>query len=124
MSTPLSRRGFLGLVGAAGAAGVAGPFGLAGCGRDTTGQTAQLLTSRTPRPRPYAVPLPVPAVKKPLRSDATTDYYEIVQRVADVEIVPGLRTPILGYDGTFPGPTLVSRSGRRTVVRHRNTLPV
>ncbi|SDT12866.1 multicopper oxidase family protein [Actinopolymorpha singaporensis] len=124
MSTALSRRGFLGLVGAAGAAGAAGSFGLAGCGRDTTGQTAQLLTSLGPTPRPYAVPLPVPAVKKPLRSDATTDYYEIVQRVADVEILPGLRTPILGYDGTFPGPTLVSRSGRRTVVRHRNTLPV
>lgn len=27
------------------------------------------------------------------------------------------------YDGSFPGPTIVTRSGRRTVVRHRNELP-
>lgn len=29
-----------------------------------------------------------------------------------------------GYNGIFPGPTLVSRRGRRTVVAHRNELPV
>lgn len=33
-------------------------------------------------------------------------------------------TEIMGYNGIFPGPTIVSRSGRRTVVRHINTLPV
>jgi spore coat protein A len=40
------------------------------------------------------------------------------------EILPGLRTPIWSYDGTFPGPTIESRSGRTTVVHHRNQLPV
>jgi spore coat protein A len=44
--------------------------------------------------------------------------------VAQLEIIPGLPTAIWGYDGTYPGPTLVSRSGRRTVVRHHNELPV
>ncbi|GAA4991285.1 multicopper oxidase family protein [Actinopolymorpha pittospori] len=115
----LSRRGFLGMVGAAGAA-----VALGACGRDSTGQTAQLLPSRASLPKPYTVRLPIPPVKKPLRSDATTDYYEVVQKVADARILPGLRTPILGYDGIFPGPTLISRSGRRIVVRHRNELPV
>jgi FtsP/CotA-like multicopper oxidase with cupredoxin domain len=33
-------------------------------------------------------------------------------------------TQIWGYNGSFPGPTIVSRSGRATVVRHRNQLPV
>ena len=41
-----------------------------------------------------------------------------------MEILPGVPTTIWGYDGRFPGPTIVSRSGRRTIVRHRNRLPV
>jgi spore coat protein A len=32
-----------------------------------------------------------------------TDYYEIVQSAAMLEIVPGLKTSIWGYNGTFPG---------------------
>ena len=40
------------------------------------------------------------------------------------EILPGLRTPILGYQGTFPGPTLEARSGRRVVVTTVNELGV
>src|SRR5213079_964741 len=52
------------------------------------------------------------------------DRYEIVQRASTAEILPGLRTPIWGYQGIFPGPTIESRSGRTTIVRHRNELPV
>jgi spore coat protein A, manganese oxidase len=119
----LSRRGFLGLAGVTGAAAGLGAF--AACGVDLTrGQTAELLTSRVKLPKPYQVPLPIPPVKRPTRTDGTTDYYDIVQRVAEVEILPGLQTPIFGYDGIFPGPTLATRSGRRAVVRHRNQLPV
>ena len=88
------------------------------------GQTGELVRSRAPLPRPYTVPLPVPPVARPVRTDATTDFYEIVQREADLEILPGLRTRVFGYDGTFPGPTLVTRSGRPAVVTHRNDLPV
>jgi spore coat protein A, manganese oxidase len=116
----VSRRGFLGLVGAGGAAAALASCGIGGL----IGQTAEFLPSRAPLPKPFRVPLPIPPVKQPVRTDGTTDYYEIVQRAADAEILPGLRTPILGYDGIFPGPTLVTTSGRRTVVRHRNELPV
>ncbi|GAA1563178.1 multicopper oxidase family protein [Dactylosporangium maewongense] len=87
------------------------------------GQTGEMVPSRVPLPRPFRVPLPIPAVARPVRTDAATDYYEIVQRAADQEILPGVRTRVLGYDGTFPGPTLVTRSGRRAVVTHRNDLP-
>ena len=44
-------------------------------------------------------------MKKPAGSTGGIDHYEIVQREAEVEILPGLRTQIMGYDGTFPGPT-------------------
>jgi spore coat protein A len=68
--------------------------------------------------------LPVPPILPPTRTDATTDYYEITQKEGQVEILPGLRTTIWGYNGIFPGPTIAVRSGRRVVVRHRNELPV
>jgi spore coat protein A, manganese oxidase len=119
--TTLSRRRFLAMVGGTGAAAV-----LASCGVDltTAGQTAELLHSQAPLPEPFRVPLPVPPVKQPARTDGTTDYYQIAQREASMEILPGLQTPILGYDSRFPGSTIESRSGRRTVVRHVNELSV
>lgn len=117
----MKRRHVLGALGlsALGAAGFGG-LGLA----TPRGQTGQLLQSRARLPHPYTVPLPVPAVARPVRTDATTDFYELVQREAEQEILPGLRTRVFGYNGTFPGPTLVTRSGRRAVVTHRNDLPV
>jgi spore coat protein A len=56
--------------------------------------------------------------------DATTDHYELTQRTGLVDILPDGPTEVWGYDGIFPGPTIESRSGRRTVVTHRNELPV
>lgn len=86
-------------------------------------QPGRLLRSRTPLPAPYQVALPMPRRIAPVRVDSTTDYYEITQQAAQLSIIPGLPTTAWTYGGTFPGPTIVSRSGRRTVVRHRNTLP-
>ncbi|MFG2056093.1 multicopper oxidase family protein [Micromonospora sp. NPDC048930] len=116
----LSRRRLLG----AGAALTAGAAGwLAGGRWLTPGEPGTLLRSQVPPPEPYRVALPIPPVLRPVRTDATTDHYEITQRVATLSIVPGLTTQAWTYDGTFPGPTLVARSGRRVVVRHRNELP-
>lgn len=118
----LSRRGFLGVTGTAASAAL---VGLAGWGfAGGSGTPGEVLTSRVPLPRPFRTPLPVLPVARPVRSGGDTDMYEIVQREARAEILPGLTTPIFGYDGIFPGPTIVSRRGRRTVVRHRNELPV
>ena len=53
-------------------------------------------------PKPYTVPFAVPPVLQPSR-DATTDYYRSgSSRV--VEILPGVETPIWGYNGITPGP--------------------
>jgi spore coat protein A len=125
MNARLSRRRFLTL--SAVAAGGVVTSSLAGCslvrGFTEQGEPGLLLRSALPLPKPYQVPLPVPRQLKPSRTDGTTDYYEITQRAATAEILPGYQTPLWTYDGTFPGPTLVSRAGRRTVVRHVNDLP-
>jgi spore coat protein A len=112
----LTRRGFLGLAGGVAAIG-AGVRWLSG-----SVEPGLLLRSEVPLPTPFTVPLPIPPVLTPSR-DATVDRYEVTQRVATVEILPGVPTEIWGYDGRFPGPTIVSRSGRPTVVRHHNRLP-
>ena len=70
------------------------------------------------------MPLPIPPVLRPIEQTADADVYEITQRVGSLDILPGLSTPVLGYDGIFPGPTIVSRSGRPTKVIHTNTLAV
>jgi spore coat protein A len=121
-SVKLSRRRFLGLVGGGAVtvtAGVGGPrlFGRAQ-------GTGELLRSEVPLPAPFERPLVIPRTARPVSTSRTLDRYSIVQREASAEILPGVRTPIWSYDGTFPGPTIESRSGRTTVVHHRNELPV
>ncbi|MFC7546014.1 multicopper oxidase family protein [Plantactinospora sp. GCM10030261] len=125
----LTRRDLLRVAGGAALAGPLAacdslPGNLGNIGDLAGSSTGALLKSDLKLPDPFGVPLPVPAVLKPTRTDGTTDYYDITQRRATVEIIPGHRTEIWGYNGTFPGPTIASRSGRRTVVRHRNELPV
>jgi spore coat protein A len=127
---PITRKEFLKLGLVAGGAGLALSSGASasspgGRGKGTTGN---LLRSAAQLPEPFGVPLSVPPVLKPVRTDswarATTDYYEITQKVGKAEILPGLTTLIWGYDGIFPGPTIESRSSRRVVVRQINELPV
>lgn len=79
----------------------------------------------SPRVASFTVPLRIPPVLQPTRSDATTDYYEITQREASVQIIPGLRpTPVWTYNGVVPGPTIVQRQGRDVRVRQHNALKV
>ncbi|MEZ0066276.1 spore coat protein A [Streptacidiphilus sp. MAP12-20] len=120
----LSRRRFLG-VGAAGVLGAgAVAVGVPMLGRMIPGgQPGLLLSSKVPPPKKYTVPLPLPSVLQPVRTDGTSDYYEITARPGLARLVPGHDTEVWGYQGVFPGPTIESRSGRRTVVTHRNELP-
>ncbi|OBJ24899.1 multicopper oxidase family protein [Mycobacterium sp. 1245801.1] len=112
-------------VGAA-AAGI----GLVGAGWPMAGallgsaESGRLVRSQTKLPDRYQVPLPIPEQSAPVSSDAGTDYYEITQQISHLRILPELTTAAWTYNTTFPGPTIVSRSGRRAVVRHRNALPV
>jgi spore coat protein A, manganese oxidase len=122
MTGGIARRRLLTAAALGGGALAAGGWALAG-GSLGPGQPGLLLRSLAALPKPYTVSLPIPPVLAPTRSSGTSDVYDIVQRVARLRILPGFETTAWTYGGTFPGPTLVSRSGRRTVVRHRNELP-
>ena len=101
-------------------------------GDDSTGSQGQgdpnsgiqTLTSEITLPAQFSTPLPIPKQLQPSRQSADTDYYEITQSAATTQIIPGLKTPIWGYNGTFPGPTIVQNPGRTVVVTHHNDLPV
>lgn len=117
----LSRRSFLKQTGATALISVLG----SGCSTlRGTGQTGTLLRSDIPLPDPFGVPLPVPVTAQPTDSAGGVDRYRIVQRKAALEILPGHRTTVSGYDGMFPGPTIESRSGRPVSVQHINELDV
>jgi spore coat protein A len=121
----VSRRTVLKAAGLGVAGGTGLTLGTSGCGLDASpGQTAELLRSQAPLPKPYAVPLPVPPVKRPVRTTGGIDYYRVVQQRGSQEILPGLHTEVLGYDGLFPGPTFDVRSGRAIVVEQVNHLAV
>ncbi len=118
----VTRREFIAGLAVAGAAASFGvPFALGAAGSTSTGRN---LASQTPLPDLFTQQLRIPPVLAPVRSDSDGDHYEITQRVATAEILPGLSTTIWGYNGIFPGPTIESRSGRTVSVTHINGLPV
>ena len=71
---------------------------------------------------PFQVPLPILPTLAATYSDASTDYYDVTMRVGQKEIIPGQMTTFWGYNGMFPGPTIVAKRDRRVVVRQLNNL--
>jgi len=69
---------------------------------------------------PFLVDVPRPPVKLPVKRTATHDIYEIVMKQATANILPGLQTPITGFDGIFPGPTIQATRGRKVRVTQVN----
>lgn len=119
----MSRRRLLGLGGALGLMAATGLSTSAALARRPPITGAEL-RSAVPLPLPFQVPLPIPAVLNPISTLGYIDRYEITQRETSAEILPGIRTPLWTYQGTFPGPTIESRRGRPITVTHRNELPV
>ncbi|MFC6881669.1 MULTISPECIES: multicopper oxidase family protein [Actinomadura] len=119
----MARRQVLGIGGALGLMAATGLSTAAALSRRPSATGAEL-RSAVPLPPPFQVPLPLPPVLKPVSTSGGIDRYEITQREASLEILPGVRTPLWTYGGTFPGPTIESRRGRPVTVAHRNELPV
>jgi spore coat protein A len=79
--------------------------------------------SGSPPVTPFTRPLRVPPVIAPSSSDATTDYYAVTLRPAQLDLIPGKMATVWGYNGLYPGPTFKVRAGRRVVVAQTNQLP-
>jgi FtsP/CotA-like multicopper oxidase with cupredoxin domain len=112
----LSRRDAL-KVSLLGAAAIALPFQ----GVLAAKSASRLASSKLPRP--YTLPFSQPPVLGTSYTDATTDYYLLRQQAFVGRIIPGIQTPLFGYNGMVPGPTIKATKGRRTVVRQINELP-
>ena len=75
-------------------------------------------------PPPFTVALPRPPVLEPESTTGEADRYVLVAQQADVELLPGVLTPMLTLGGTFPAPTIVARPGRPVELLVHNLLPV
>ncbi|MDX6533333.1 MAG: hypothetical protein QOF68_1077 [Gaiellales bacterium] len=89
------------------------------------------LTAGLPEPEPtspfvapFSMPMNVPPMLAPVRTVGTTDYFELVQRQALLQLLPGPKTPVWGFNGMVPGPTLPLFVGRTAIVTQFNRLPV
>jgi spore coat protein A len=65
---------------------------------------------------PFQARLPIPR-------ELSDSEIEIPIREAEVQILPGRKTKLWTYGGSFPGPTVRRRAGQRTEVTFRHELP-
>jgi FtsP/CotA-like multicopper oxidase with cupredoxin domain len=59
----------------------------------------------------------------PVTQTADADIFQITEKEGFTQIVPGVTTPIWGYNGITPGPTVKVNAGREVVMRQTNALP-
>ena len=90
-------------------------------GKKVVTSAARRAQARSPF-EPFRADLPRMPELLPVQSMNGTDVYNVDIREGMAEILPGFQTPIYGYDGIYPGPTIRARKGRTAVVRQHNTL--
>lgn len=73
-------------------------------------------------PQPFTTPLPIPSVLDPVFSDRSGDHYELAVTPDTARILPDRETPVLTYNGVFPGPTIRATRGRPSTVHVTNRL--
>jgi FtsP/CotA-like multicopper oxidase with cupredoxin domain len=71
---------------------------------------------------PFQRDLPIMPELVPVRRTKDADFYEVAIRQGMADVLPGYQTPIYGYEGVYPGPTIRARKGRTAVVKQTNTL--
>ncbi len=71
---------------------------------------------------PFARDLPIAPELSPVSTRQGVDVYDVDIKEGLAEILPGYETPIYGYEGVYPGPTIRARKGRPAIVRQHNNL--
>jgi FtsP/CotA-like multicopper oxidase with cupredoxin domain len=89
---------------------------------DELADITQPCQTDSPLARPFSVAMPIPPALTPVPTP-TSDQYDITEEASTAEIIPGITTPVWGYDGLVPGPTIMARKGRPALVTFRNRLP-
>lgn len=120
----VSRRNVL-LLGGLGIAGAVAGLPLTAVNAKSASALAESLM-----PRPFQTPFVQPPVLQPYEKTTDTDgkplhKYKVEQRASSAQILPkaGLLTPILGYNGIFPGPTIDVYQGTKIELTVVNKLP-
>ena len=72
--------------------------------------------------KPFQRDLPIMPELSPVSTKNGTDVYAMDIKEGTAEILPGFETPIYGYEGIYPGPTIRAQKGRTAVVRQKNNL--
>ncbi len=90
-----------------------------------TGETAPKSAARK-RPasavEPFTVRMPLLRTLRPSMKLAGSDVYRLTAQAGTEQILPGVATPVLGYNGSYIGPTIRARAGRPVMVLHQNAL--
>ncbi|MEO0803731.1 MAG: multicopper oxidase family protein [Cyanobacteria bacterium J06642_2] len=119
MTSTFSRRTLLKLGLLSGAGLVASDFAYA----SLKDRTESLITAE-----PFQRPLQIPPVLNPVRSDATTDYYELTLQRSSLPYFSNQATETWSYNGMVPGPIIRQVGGpdpevrRQSIVRVTNNL--
>jgi spore coat protein A, manganese oxidase len=71
---------------------------------------------------PFSMPMIVPRELRPISRQFGTDVYRLPIRPAEVELVAGVPSDVLTYDGTFVGPTIRARAGRKVRITFDNEM--
>ena len=84
---------------------------------------------KSPVVRPFSAPLPIAPAIGSNQGGAVVPVISLAEQRGEHEFIPGIRTPIWGYNlptagaGIFPGPTIFARRRRPTQVTFTNLLP-
>ena len=120
----VSRRAVLklGTLGTVGAAALGLPLG-----QTVFAKSASKISSSR-MPKPYGTAFVRPPVLTPYETSVGADgapvqTYSLVQRPGTTTIASGLQTPVYGFNGIFPGPTIEVEQGTRVRLKMRNKMP-
>ena len=97
----------------------------------TKGEASRMATSRMPKPftLPFVTPPEISSAgygNQRCWDGATRNYpsFNIVQTFGVAEIMPGYKTPVFGYNGMIPGPTIRVSHDHPIIVNQTNLLHV
>lgn len=102
--------------GAGGRSGGSAGGGSAGGGGDDSGAPGDAV----PGDPPFTNPVYLPPVLQPTSTDGSTDFYALTVKPGKAQMKSGSATPIVGFNGMFPGPTIIATRGRAVQVTQTN----